>query len=91
MGGRGRVGGGNDLSGKAFYPVTWLDNFINFSGKAKPPGYPVAIPGKTPGEIPVTSESVDWRHVSFTIHSFSVLRPGGRSNRFDDVTRITSD
>ena len=42
--GVGRGGGGNDLPGKAFYPVTRLDKFANFSGKAKPPGYPVTIP-----------------------------------------------
>ena len=34
----------NYLPGKAFYPVTRLDKFVNFSGKAKPPGYPVTIP-----------------------------------------------
>ena len=42
-GGRGGEGG-SDLPGKAFYPVTRLDKFANFSGKAKPPGYPVTIP-----------------------------------------------
>ena len=40
----GGRGGGSDLPGKAFYPVTRLDKFVNFSGKAKPPGYPVTIP-----------------------------------------------
>ena len=47
--GRRRWGeGGNDLPGKAFYPVTRLDKFANFSGKAKPPGYPVTIPRRDP-------------------------------------------
>ena len=43
-GGRDGGEGGSDLAGKAFYPVTRLDKFANFSGKAKPPSYPVAIP-----------------------------------------------
>ena len=43
-GGREGAEGGNDLPGKTFYPVTRLDKFANFSGKAKPPGYPVTIP-----------------------------------------------
>ncbi len=42
--GEGGGEGGSDLPGKAFYPVTRLDKFANFSGKAKPPGYPVTIP-----------------------------------------------
>ena len=44
VGGREGGEGGSDLPGKAFYPVTRLDKFANFSGKAKPPGYPVTIP-----------------------------------------------
>ena len=42
--GEGGGEGGSDLPGKAFYPVTRLDKFAIFSGKAKLPGYPVTIP-----------------------------------------------
>ena len=43
VGGREGEGGENDFPGEAFYPVTRLDKFANFSGKANPAGYLVTI------------------------------------------------